>query len=130
MQEDPKLLSSVALAYMGDAVYEQYVRQYLLENGLRRPGDLHRRATDFVTAKAQSSVLACLLEKGCFTDIEQGVVRRGKNSSLNVPRNTDVYTYRCSTAFEALIGYLFLSQQHDRLGEMLRQAIMHLEERD
>ena len=126
----PMELNSLALAYMGDAVYEKYIRHHLLLKGAVKPHLLHREATRFVSAKAQSKVIHYILEESILDEEEQGVVRRGRNAkSGTVPKNTDVQTYRYSTAFEALIGYLFLSGRMERAEEIIRLAIDFIEEK-
>ena len=126
----PMELNSLALAYMGDAVFEKYIRHHLLLKGAVKPHLLHREATRFVSAKAQSKVIHYILEEGILDEEEQGVVRRGRNAkSGTVPKNTDVQTYRYSTAFEALIGYLFLSGRMERAEEIIRMAIDFIEEK-
>ncbi|MBY0121897.1 Mini-ribonuclease 3 [Bacillus sp. S/N-304-OC-R1] len=117
---DEKQLNSLALAYMGDAVFEVYVRRHLIQSGQVRPNQLHREATHYVSAKAQSAFIHQLLDSGLLSEEEIAVVRRGRNAkSGSVPKNTDVQTYRYSTAFEALIGYLHLSGQEERLEEII-----------
>jgi ribonuclease-3 family protein len=129
-QPDAKQLNSLALAYMGDAVYEQYIRHHLLSNGNVRPKQLHRLGTEYVSAKAQARIIHCLLEKGFLTEEEQAVVMRGRNAkSGTVPKNTDVQTYRYSTAFEALLGYHYLLQNQTRLEELISSAISIVEEK-
>lgn len=127
---DAKQLNSLALAYMGDAVFEFYVRRRLLEKGSVKPHFLHREATLYVSAKAQASVIHRLLDSGMLTENEIAVVKRGRNAkSGTIPKNTDVQTYRYSTAFEALIGYLYLTGEHERLKEIIMAAFHLVEER-
>lgn len=117
---DVKQLNSLALAYMGDAIFEVYVREHLLQNGSVKPNNLHREATKYVSAKAQSMVIRHLLDNQLLTDEEVAVVMRGRNAkSGTVPKNTDVQTYRYGTAFEALMGYLFLLKRIERLEEII-----------
>ncbi|MCM3280800.1 ribonuclease III [Exiguobacterium sp. MER 193] len=124
----PKQMNALALAYMGDVVYEMAVRKRLLEKGLTRPNDLHRGAVRYVNARAQASVVTFWLETNALTEEEQAVVRRGKNAkSGSVPKRVDVHTYRYSTAFEALIGYIYLTERRDRLEELIKQAFERLE---
>lgn len=126
---DEKQLNSLALAYMGDAVFEKYVRLHLLESGKVRPHKLHKEATRFVSAKAQSRIIHDFMDKGILTEEETAVVKRGRNAkSGTVPKNTDVQTYRYSTAFEALIGYLFLAGRNERLEELIQAAFLIVEE--
>lgn len=114
--KDARQLNGLALAYMGDAVYEVYIRKHLLELGRVKPNDLHRASTKYVTAKAQAAQLHRLRETGFLTDEEETVAKRGRNAkSGHVPKNTDVVTYSHSTGFEAVIGFLFLTGQLERL---------------
>ncbi|EDL62622.1 Mini-ribonuclease 3 [Bacillus sp. SG-1] len=122
---DAKQMNALALAYMGDAVYETYVRQYLLQSGRLKPNHLHRAATGYVSAKAQAAALKRLSDSDLLSEEEKAIVRRGRNAkSGTIPKNTDVQTYRYSTAFEALIGYLFLQSRKDRLEELIRTVLI------
>jgi len=127
---DAKQLNSLALAYMGDAVFEVYVRRHLLQGGKVKPNLLHREGTRYVSAKAQCQILFRMLDNGELTEEEKGVVMRGRNAkSATVPKNTDVQTYHYSTAFEALLGYLYLSGKEERLEELIKRSFAHVEER-
>ena len=125
-----KQMKSLALAYMGDAVYEIYVRRHLLQKGEVNPNQLHQAAVTFVSAKSQAKVIRDWLEQDMLSEEEQAVFRRGRNAkSGTVPKNTDVQTYRYSTGFEALIGYHYLLENTDRLETLIQAAITHVEER-
>lgn len=114
--KDARQLNGLALAYMGDAVYEVYIRKFLLESGRVKPNDLHRASTKFVSAKAQAVQLHRLFEEEFLTEEEKTVAKRGRNAkSGHIPKNTDVQTYNHSTAFEAVIGFLFLTGQLERM---------------
>lgn len=116
-------LNSLALAYMGDAVYEMYVRRHLIQNGKVRPNKLHNIAKSYVSAKAQAVVVHVLIEMDFLTEQEIVIVKRGRNAkSGTIPKNTDVQTYRLSTAFEALIGHYSLHQQNERLEEIIYKS--------
>ncbi|MGE7781907.1 Mini-ribonuclease 3 [Peribacillus sp. NPDC097264] len=126
---DEKMLNSLALAYMGDAVYETYIRHHLIQNGVVKPNLLHKKATSFVSAKAQSKIIHFFLESGWLSEEETAVVRRGRNAkSGSVPKNTDVQTYRYSTAFEALMGFLYLSGRIERMEDLVEKSIQFIEE--
>jgi ribonuclease III family protein len=126
---DVQQLNSLALAYMGDAIFETYVRRHLLYNGKVRPHQLHREGTKYVSAKAQCSILFWLMDNGVLTEEETSVVMRGRNAkSGTVPKNTDVQTYRYSTAFEALMGHLFLLGENERLEELIKLALNYVDE--
>ncbi|MEW6725285.1 MAG: ribonuclease III domain-containing protein [Bacillota bacterium] len=114
-------LSPLVLAYVGDAYFELQVRLKLLEMGCRKPNDLHRTARELVSAAAQAGLLANLGRH--LTEMEQAIVRRGRNAKAgHGHRSTDAATYQQSTGFEALIGYLYLTGQDARLGEVLAEC--------
>jgi ribonuclease-3 family protein len=125
---DVKELNSLALAYMGDAVFEQVVREHLIRSGRVKPNILHREATNYVSAKAQATIVRELLNTNFLTEEEEAVLRRGRNAkSGTVPKNTDVQTYHYSTAFEAVVGSLYLSEQKERLQELLQFSIKFID---
>ncbi|MGG3468846.1 Mini-ribonuclease 3 [Neobacillus pocheonensis] len=127
---DVKQLNSLALAYMGDAIFETYVRRHLLFLGQVRPHQLHRAGTRYVSAKAQSQILFRMMDDGLLSEEELAVVMRGRNAkSGTVPKNTDVQTYRYSTAFEALMGYLYLRENIARLEELIQKAFLYVDEK-
>ena len=128
-KSDVDQLNALALAYMGDAVYEQSIREHLLRSGRVKPNILHRQSTTFVSAKAQAMVLKRLTEEGFLTEAELAVMRRGRNAkSGSVPKNTDVQTYNFSTAFEAVLGWLYLEEEQARVDEIISYAIEIVEE--
>ncbi|SES19751.1 ribonuclease-3 family protein [Gracilibacillus ureilyticus] len=122
-----KELKSLALAYIGDAIYEIYIREYLIEKGNVKVQALHQHAVHFVKATSQAKVIQAWLEDGILTEEEQAVVRRGRNAKSSVPKNTSVQAYRYSTAFEALLGYLYLDGQKERLTQLITDAIKFTE---
>jgi ribonuclease-3 family protein len=122
-----KLISPIVLAYVGDALYEVAVRQYLVSKTNLRPHHLHRSATQLVSAKAQSKIVTHL--DGVLTDEERDVVRQGRNAkSGSIPKNADVLEYRHATAFECLIGYLYYTNQTERLNELVEIGIQYMEQ--
>lgn len=125
---DVKQLNALALAYMGDSVLEIAVREHLLRNGKVKPNILHREATRYVSAKAQAKVVRKMIEEEFFKEDEAGVLRRGRNAkSGSVPKNTDVQTYHYSSAFEAVLGYLYLLGQEERIAEIISYTIETVE---
>lgn len=119
---DVHSISSLALAYMGDAVIELHVREALIRSGGGRPHLLHLQATHYVSAKAQSAFIHELLEEDFLTKEEERIFKRGRNAkSHSVPKNTDVQTYNCSTGFEALIGYLYLIGNQARVKQLMKK---------
>ena len=127
--EDVKQLNALALAYMGDAVLEQKVREHLLLAGRVKPNTLHKEATKYVSAKAQSFVVHRMMDEAFLTEEELAIFRRGRNAkSGTVPKNTDVQTYRNSSGFEAVLGYLYLVKQLERVYEIIDYAIDIIEQ--
>ncbi|WP_127584057.1 Mini-ribonuclease 3 [Paenibacillus koleovorans] len=115
-------LSPLVLAYMGDAVYESYVRQYVISQPNHRPHHLHRESVKYVSNKAQARALEAWMP--LLTEEETDVVKRGRNAkSGSVPRNADVLEYRHSTAFECLIGFLYYKEEHARLRQLMDLAL-------
>lgn len=115
-----------ALAYIGDAVYELYIRRHIMEGSHEQVNKLHKKAVKYVSAKAQAYVIACIENK--FTDAEHAIFKRGRNAVSNtVPKNTDVITYKIATGFEAVIGYLYLNKENERLEEILSESVEIIE---
>lgn len=114
-----KMLNPLIWAYVGDAIYEAYVRTYIISSGKRTSHDLHKMSIKFVKASAQSDYLEKILMD--LSEEEQDIVRRGRNTkTYHVPKNADVIDYRRATAFEGLIGYLYLMKRYDRLDEIMK----------
>ena len=124
-----KLLNGLALAYMGDGIYEVYVRNHVMQKGLTKPNQLHATATKFVSAKAQARLMQQMLEQESFLNEEElEIYKRGRNSkSHTVAKNADVGTYRIATGFEALMGYLYLSGKQARLEEHINWCLQKVE---
>lgn len=121
---EAKLLNGLALAYMGDAVFEVAVRDYLLGTGKTKPNQLHQTATRYVSAKAQARMIAEMLESELLTEEEISYYKRGRNSKINTKaKNTDIQTYLHSTGFEALMGFLYLTKQQERLDTLIEWCI-------
>lgn len=122
-------LNGVALAYMGDAAYEVYIRSHLIEQGMTKPTKLHHVATNYVSAKAQAALIRQMEADQFLTETEWEYFKRGRNAkSYTHAKNTDVLTYRVSTGFEAVMGYLYLSDQQERLAEIAAWCIKQVEE--
>lgn len=113
-----KMFNPALLAYIGDAVYELFIRTYLIAEGCCIAGDLHKRAIGFVEAKSQAKIIEKIYE--LLTDEEKHIVKRGRNTKTsNTPKNAKVMEYKYATGFESLIGYLYLSNRMERLIEIL-----------
>lgn len=120
--KDPKQLNPLVLAYMGDAVYEVFIRQYVISQPNHRPNHLHRTSTKYVSAKAQAKALEDFMPLLSEEEIE--MVKRGRNAkSGSSPKNTDILVYRHSTAFECLLGFLYFTGRHERLEQLMRMSV-------
>ena len=123
-QKDVEQMSPLVLAYMGDAVYEKYVREYVIRQGLCKNGLLHRKSIKYVSAKAQSKIVHELEEEGFLTDEEKSIIRRGRNSNPHsTAKNADIIEYKYATGLEALIGYLYLKENKERLDKLLNECV-------
>lgn len=126
---DYRQLNGIALAYMGDASYEVYIRRHLLSKGITKPTRLQHQATHFVSAKAQAGLIEAMLAQNILNEAELSFYKRGRNANSHThAKNTSVTTYRISTGFEALMGYLALSDQQERLDELAAWCIAQVEE--
>ena len=117
--EHNSIPGSLELAYLGDAVYDLYVRRELVKKG-GRVQKMHREAIKCVCAKAQSEALGRIEED--LTEAEAGVVRRARNAHQNPPKNADPADYHRATALEALIGYLYYTDP-ERMDRLLKKAL-------
>lgn len=119
---DIKQMSPLVYAYMGDAIYEKFIREYVIRQDLSNNGLLHKKSVKYVSAKAQVEILKKIEKK--LTDEELDIVRRGRNSNPHsTAKNVDIIEYKYATGFEALIGYLYLTKQDKRLDEILNECI-------
>lgn len=109
-------INVLQLAYLGDAVYELWVRKHLLELGIAKVDQMHKRATFYAQAKTQAFILKNLMT--VLSETEKELVQRGRNAKGHYPRNVDVITYRHATAFEVLVGYWYLTEQKTRMSEI------------
>lgn len=117
---DVNLINVITLAYIGDAVYEVYVREYLIKKGISKVVELQKEAIRYVSAKSQCRILNDLMDRHMLTELELDVVRRGRNYKREShPKNTDIFTYKMSSGFEAMIGYLYLNKDTERLDEIM-----------
>lgn len=122
-------LNTTALAFLGDAVYETFIRSRVLETGEIHADMLHRKAVRYVRAESQARALRKLLPM--LTEEEMALVKRARNrKSASKPKNADPVAYKLATAFEALVGYLYLSHQEERLRQIQEQAALLAEERE
>ena len=121
---DVEQINIITLAYLGDAIYEVYIREHLISKGIAKVEDLQREAIKFVSAKGQSKILEILINNNYLTTDEIDVIKRGRNYKREShPKNTDIITYKMSTGFEALIGYLYLCNKKERLEDIIKYIL-------
>ena len=117
-KQEVELMSPLTWAYIGDAVYELFIRNKLIDETNLKPHKLHIEAIKYVKAKAQAELLQKIYDE--LTDEEKDIVRRGRNAeNHHLPKNSNVQEYMHATAFEALIGYLYLTNKNERIKEIL-----------
>ncbi len=117
---DIKMINVITLAYLGDAIYEVYIREKMIKEAPLKVEQLQKKAINYVSAKAQAKILSNLIDTNALTEEELDIVKRGRNYKRSShPKNTDIITYKLSTGFETLIGYLYLSGRKTRLREIL-----------
>jgi len=115
---DTKLLSPLSLAFIGDAVYELYVRTFILSGGNTQMSKANIKKQQLVSAKYQSLLIEKLIP--LLTEDEIAVYKRGRNAKVsNIPKNAQISDYHSATGFEALIGYLYLQHNIPRIEELL-----------
>ena len=120
--EEVKLMPPLVWAYVGDCVYELFIRMQLVNTTKLNPHKLHIEAIKHVKAKAQAETLTKIYDE--LSEEEQDIVRRGRNAqNHHLPKNTELADYTHATAFEALLGYLYLTKQDERLNEILENAM-------
>jgi ribonuclease-3 family protein len=124
-QNDINQYSPLVLAYLGDSVYEVYIRTLLVCEGNAPVNKLHKRSITYVKAKAQSDIIHGIMEY--LTPDEQDIVRRGRNAkSGTIPKNADVTEYKYATGFETLLGYLYLRKDYERLKDVLKMSVSQI----
>ena len=113
-------INVLALAYLGDAIYEERVREYLIRSGISLVDDLQKETIRYVSARNQAKIISYLINTKYLTDREINIVKRGRNYKKNRhPRHTDIITYKLSTGFETLIGYFYLNNEKKRVEEII-----------
>ena len=130
MGEDLKNYSALACAYLGDAVYERHVREYILKSrGNTQVEKYHKIALRFVCAAAQAAAAEALKEGFDEEEVEQ--FRRGRNAKAHAaPKNAKTADYRKATGFETLIGWLWLQDRRERAEELMNRAVEYLEQQE
>ena len=126
----PEQMQALALAYIGDSIYDIMSREYVMKNHLGKINDLHRTVSTLVSARAQASFMKDILENNILTDIEESIFIRGKNQKNNSKaKNASIMEYKLATGLEAVFGYLYLEKNFERLEEMFNYIINLYEEK-
>ena len=117
-------INVLVLAYLGDTIYEDYIRKYLINKGIAKVNDLQKEASSYVSAKGQATYLKTMLENDFFSEEELSVIRRARNNKSNShPKNCDIVTYKYATGLESLIGYLYLNKDNMRIKEIMEYIV-------
>ena len=126
----PEQMQALALAYIGDSIYDIMSREYVMKNHLGKINDLHHTVSTLVSARAQASFMKHILENNILTDIEESIYIRGKNQKNNSKaKNASIMEYKLATGLEAVFGYLYLEKNFERLEEMFNYIINLYEEK-
>ena len=117
---DVREINVLVLAYLGDTIYENYVRKYLVLSGIGHVDALQKKSVQYVSAKAQSKFLKEMMAMDFFTDDEIDIIKKARNNrSTSHPKNCDIITYKYATGLEALIGYLDLKDKKERIDKIM-----------
>lgn len=117
-------VNTLVLAYIGDSIYELFVREHLINKGINNVNDLQKEAKRYVTAKNQSVYLDKIISNNLLTESEIDIVKRARNSKVKShPKNTNIITYKYATGLEALIGHLYLEEKKDRINEIMKNIL-------
>ncbi len=113
-------INVLVLAYLGDTIYEDYVRKYLIMKGIANVNDLQKEAINYVSAVAQADYLKKMIENNCLIEEELSIVKRARNyKTTSHPKNCDIITYKYATGLEALIGYLDICNKRESIDEIM-----------
>ena len=114
---------TLAIAYLGDAVYELFIREHLINLGIKDVNDLQKSSLDFVSAKSQRIHLERLLNDNFLTEEEIDLVKHGRNIKGRKNKNSDIITYRLSTGLEYLCGYLYINNKQSRFTQIMNYIV-------
>ena len=117
-------MNVLTLAYLGDSIYERYIREYLVKKGIVKVKDLQTEAVNYVSARKQCQFLKDMLDQNLFNEEEISIIMRARNhKGCAHPKNTDIVTYKHATGLEALIGCLYLENKQSRIDEIMKYII-------
>lgn len=116
---DTKNRNVLVLAYIGDAIYELYVRTYLVNKSYDKVNELYSKAKEYVSAKGQATILKKMLDQNFFNEDEIDIIKRARNHKSHNNKSTDIITYKNATGLEAIIGYHYLNNNEERVKEIM-----------
>lgn len=117
-------INILALAYLGDSVYELKIRKHFIESGVQKVNNLQKKALSYVSAKNQCKYINYLIDNNILSEEELDYVKRGRNAKVfSHPKNTPILTYKWATALECLFGYLYLKQDFDRINYLIKVIV-------
>ena len=118
---DVREVNVLVLAYLGDTIYEDYIRKYLISLGINNVDELQKKSVNYVSAKHQAEFIKKLLDENLLSEEEVDVFKRARNyKSTSHPKNCDIVTYKHATGLEAVIGYLELTNNRVRIDEIMK----------
>lgn len=113
----------LALAYLGDSIYEVYIRKYLVDKGIEKVDELQKESINYVSARNQSKYLLNMIENNFFNQEEIDIIKRGRNHKSRNPKHVDAATYHNATGLETLIGHLYLEGNTKRIDEIMEYIL-------
>ena len=126
--QDYRTFSALTLAYIGDCVFEMVVRTVVIHHSKKAVNDLHKKAIKFVKAESQALMMQGLLDEEILTEEERNIYKRGRNTKSHTSaKNASIASYRKATGFEALIGYLYVTNQMERILELTKVGLKYVE---
>lgn len=129
--KDIRQINGLSLAYLGDAAWEIVIREYLVANTQLKPNELHKYGIQFAKASGQAAIVTALLDQELLSDDEVQAFKRGRNmKSHTSAKNASIADYRLATGFEALCGYLYLQDDHERFHWVTQFGLKFIEENE
>ncbi|MBR2247760.1 MAG: ribonuclease III [Bacilli bacterium] len=117
-------INVLVLAYLGDTIYENYVRRYLIDKGIANVNDLQSESIKYVSAKNQANYIKEMIDNDFFSSEELDIIKRARNyKTTSHPKNCDIVTYKYATGLEALIGYLELEDNKERINSIMNYIL-------
>ena len=123
MKRDEEMKNPLVYAYIGDCIYEFYVRKYLIDSNICKLKELQHQSLNYVSAVSQRRIYETLSSLNFFTEAEEEIIKWGRNAHGGKAKHADIVTYRIATGFECLIGYLYYNNQQERIEEIMKGVV-------